>query len=99
MIEDARMFRVHWGQISRAEKDAWTHLGCPRSVPWEFIAPHERQAINNHSQTLQRLDERGGLSPAEMMCVIEGRGLRGIEKDVVAIPRLVAALAKWRIDR
>lgn len=43
---------------------------CPRSIPWDLIAPHEEQAQINHSQSLQRLAERGGLSPLEMYCVM-----------------------------
>lgn len=43
-----------------------------RCVPWEFVAPHEAQAQKNHSQTLKRLAERGGLSPHEMMCAMTG---------------------------
>ena len=34
---------------------------------------HESQAIENHSQTLERLAERGGLHPIEMACVLENR--------------------------
>lgn len=51
------------------------------AVPWEMMAPHERQADLNHSQTLKRLAERGGLSPTEAIAVIEGkrwRDLRGM---------------------
>lgn len=40
------------------------------SIPWAMIEPHEKQALCNHSQTLQRLAKRGGLSPAEAVCVL-----------------------------
>jgi hypothetical protein len=40
------------------------------SIPWEVIEPHERQAQSNHDQTLRRLAERGGLSPAEAWFVL-----------------------------
>ena len=46
--------------------------GAPISVPWDFLAPHERQAVANHDQTLQRLAERGGLGSTEMLCVLDG---------------------------
>jgi len=39
-------------------------------VPWEFVAEHERQALSNHSQTVNRLAERGGLSLWELWCVV-----------------------------
>ena len=43
-----------------------------KAIPWELLAPHEAQAQRNHSQTLRRLAERGGLSPAEAVAVIDG---------------------------
>jgi len=42
----------------------------PRSVPWELVKDHEEQALRNHSQTLTRLAERGGLSPKELWCIV-----------------------------
>lgn len=42
-----------------------------RCVPWSFVAPHEAQAVRNHDQSLVRLASRGGLSPAEMLCVVK----------------------------
>lgn len=48
-------------------------IGGP-SIPWWVIAQHEAQAMRNHGgQTLERLAERGGLSPTEALCVIEDR--------------------------
>lgn len=50
------------------------------SVPWEVMAPHESMAQKNHSQSLERLAERGGLSPGEAWCVVNGIDLsRSIE--------------------
>lgn len=49
----------------------------PRAVPWDFIAPHEAQAQRNHDQSLERLAQRGGLSPYEMVMCVRGRGLDG----------------------
>jgi hypothetical protein len=43
---------------------------CPKEISWNLIASHEVQARRNHFQTLEELAERGGLSPAELMCVI-----------------------------
>lgn len=70
-------------------------LGCPRSVPWRLLAPHEKQALRNHGQTMQRLAERGGLSPAELMCVLEDKHWSERVDDAAAVPdllRVVAAL-------
>lgn len=42
------------------------------SVPWEVMSPHESMAQKNHSQTLHKLAERGGLAPCEAWCVVSG---------------------------
>jgi hypothetical protein len=49
-------------------------MGGP-AVPWVVIAPHERQAQRNHGQSIQRLADRGGLSPCELLAVLEDRQL------------------------
>lgn len=52
------------------------------SVPWEVLVPYEAQAVKNHSQSLQRLAERGGLEPGEAWCVISGMDpVRATAKD------------------
>jgi hypothetical protein len=43
------------------------------SIRWSVIAGHQRQAQVNHGQSLERLAERGGLSPAEAVAIIEDR--------------------------
>jgi len=58
-----RQFTVH--QYNRPED-------CPESIPWEMIAPYEKQAINNHGQTLEGLNERGGLDACEIYAVMHG---------------------------
>ncbi|MCZ6468043.1 MAG: hypothetical protein O6499_00150 [Candidatus Dadabacteria bacterium] len=44
---------------------------CPASIPFSLLS--EEQAQRNHSQTLTRLNERGGLSPNEALWNIERR--------------------------
>lgn len=39
---------------------------CPKAVPWSFVEPWRASCLRYHSQTLERLAERGGLSAAEM---------------------------------
>lgn len=39
-------------------------------IPYDVIEPHEKQALKNHGQTLERLAERGGLSWAEAYAVL-----------------------------
>lgn len=58
---------------------------CPSSVPWGFVEPHAAQAMANHYQTLKGLAGRGGLSPDELLAVVEGRQWRSMPPaDVMA---------------
>jgi hypothetical protein len=41
------------------------------SIPWPMIAACQRRALANHAQTLERLAERGGLSPQEALWVLD----------------------------
>lgn len=51
---------------------------CPRSVPWAAVEPARSTAMKNHGQTLERLAERGGLSPKELVCALDGLKLRSV---------------------
>jgi len=62
-------FPIHQGGYERGKS-------YPRSVPWEFVAPHAARAARNHSQSLSRLAERGGLSPMELYLVVHDLDLR-----------------------
>lgn len=53
------------------ERRAFPNL--PRSVPMEWLS--EDMAMYNHSQTLKRLKERGGLSPQELWANIENKSI------------------------
>ena len=46
----------------------------PRFVPWAKLIPYEANAQRNHSQSLARLAERGGLSWMELRWIISGKG-------------------------
>lgn len=46
------------------------------ALPWPMMEPHEAQAERNHSQSIARLAERGGLSACEACAVLEDRGYR-----------------------
>lgn len=75
--------------------------GCQEQeyIPYNIIAPHEAQAMENHGgQTLQRLAERGGLDWAEILAVLKDKkwqemgygpglskeGLEKAKKDVLS---------------
>jgi hypothetical protein len=65
--------------------------GCLPSVPWDLVAPHERRARTNHGQSLDRLAERGGLSPGELWVLVHDRPLHECPPEIDAIAWLVAA--------
>jgi len=54
-----------------------TAAPCPSWIPWDAIAPYEGHALANHDQTLERLAQRGGLSPEEAYLVMTGRRWKG----------------------
>jgi hypothetical protein len=69
------------------ERKAALDAGCPRTVPWSLLAPHEDWAKENHDQSLRRLADRGGLDPTEMVAILERRKWR-----MMTIPNAVARL-------
>lgn len=83
----ARRFPVH-PDSRRKTRD------CPASVPWSMLAPHEAQAQSNHSQTLERLAERGGLAVCEMLAVLEDRRWKPVPGDE-ALRQLRVHLQRW----
>lgn len=72
-MDNKAQFPVMWG--GQPDTDNYLkYLGCPRFIPWEVIEPHREQAQRNHrGQTLERLAERGGLCPVEMVSVLNDR--------------------------
>lgn len=83
------------------ERQSWakTKGGWPSYFPWELLKPHEKQAVQNHSQSLHRLSERGGLSPRELWLVMHDKGLREIreveEEQAVEWLRTIEGV-EWR---
>lgn len=72
-------------------------LGDLTTVPWDFVAPHEKQAIKNHcGQTLIQLNERGGLSIQELYYVIfDQKFSRPIITEQEALKVVLAKLEEW----
>lgn len=70
MSDAVKEFPILWPHL-RTERAELRALGCPRSVPWPLVAPHEAQAVRNHDQTLARLAQRGGLALQELIAVLE----------------------------
>lgn len=59
--------------LSPRARDEAAFYGVPRAVPWRLVEQHTTQAMTNHRQTLERLAERGGLRPDELVAVLEDR--------------------------
>jgi hypothetical protein len=75
-------------------------VGCPTHVPWEMVAPHEKQAILNHQQDLERLNSRGGLDPRELYAVLNDIGWRdALADEQQCVIWLVGKLAKYFEER
>lgn len=73
--EEMKGFPVMLSHVSHRERAQYDD--CPKSIPWGVIAPHDSQAqINHGGQTLERLAKRGGLSPDELVAVMEDRKWR-----------------------
>ncbi|WP_062390790.1 hypothetical protein [Pseudomonas abietaniphila] len=62
-----------------------------KQVPMQLLRPYEEQALRNHSQSLQRLAERGGMNACEILGII--RGLRW--SQLKHHPDDEANLIKW----
>lgn len=66
------------GYFSRPK---WKYINGT-SIPWEMIAPHEKQAMANHcGQSLERLAQRGGLGACEALAVLEDRNWAPMDDD------------------
>ena len=67
------------------------------TIPWDLIAPHEAQALNNHcGQTLERLAQRAGLSHCEAVAILEDRAwsLMNQREAVQRLSEIVASHLK-----
>ena len=84
-----RRFPVFLGD----QRSIWP--GFPDSIPWEVIAPHERQANLNHGQPLETLARRGGLSPYELLAVLLDQAFW---RCMLPEPATVIAKVKDKID-
>jgi hypothetical protein len=84
-----RRFPVFLGD----QRSIWPDL--PDSIPWELIAPHERQANLNHGQPLETLALMGGLSPYELLAVLSDQPFW---RCMLPEPATVVAKVKEKIN-
>jgi hypothetical protein len=54
-------------------EDQFQILGTPWCVPFGAVSAHRQQCKTNHSQTPERLRERGGLSWCELFAVLSDK--------------------------
>jgi hypothetical protein len=62
-----------------------------KSIPMHLLAPYKEQAQRNHSQSLQRLAERGGMDSTEILGMVRGIGW----SQLVVRPDDEVELIKW----
>jgi hypothetical protein len=74
-MTELKLFPVLFGSL-RASMRA---LDCPEFVRWDAL--NEAWAHRNHSQTLERLAQRGGLDPTEIVANIEKRQWRAMRTE------------------
>lgn len=80
-------------ELKRMQERMFPVLDAGMAVPWRFVAPYDAGALRNHQQTLERLAERGGLSPTELLCVIHGLSWRDRRWPNESVAR--AELVRW----
>jgi len=68
-------------------------------ISWEVAELLRDQAYRNHGQTLERLAERGGLSPFEAACALAGSGLFNGIKPEQQTAMFMLAGAAHALDR
>jgi hypothetical protein len=73
------------------------------SIPWEFAKQYEKEIQNNHGQTLEELDRRGGLSELEMLTAIDGDRLVSSKWKFIhpdqALEKLNQLVKDWAVKR
>lgn len=69
---------------------------CPREIPFALVAAHESQTRKNHYQSVERLAARGGLTPSELMAILEDREWQLMD-DQIAIDQLLQYLEEHRV--
>jgi hypothetical protein len=60
-------------------------------VPWSLLEPHEKYAMKNHGQTLERLAERGGLAAVEALQILDAKPFGSVKLTVDYANRILAA--------
>lgn len=101
ILSPQKIFRIMWPHLSRYERcqlvSRLNEAGMTSAVvgiPWDLMLQHEDQCLRNHSQTVHRLHERGGLAVDEAVAVLEDRGWMAMD-HVVANKRLLEIVTAY----
>ena len=70
---------LRWEAVERPKFPILGSRG--QGVDWQLVADHGKQAYANHSQTVKRLAERGGLSWCEMDAVLHNRPWQKMDEN------------------
>lgn len=68
--------------------------GPKQYIPRGLLAPHDAQAWKNHGQSLSRLAQRGGLSWAEALAIIENKNWEDAIQDDRVAENIVRKMAE-----
>jgi len=80
LADNTKKRDAFWFRIIMERKDRDEFPECPKTVSSEILEPHRKQIERNHGQTLERLNERGGMNPMEIHCAAEYGELRNFSK-------------------
>lgn len=79
--KDSEHYREHVDALRKGEREGMMRImradmpdDCPAYIRMDAL--NEQWAQRNHSQSLKRLNERGGLSACEALAIIQHRGWR-----------------------
>lgn len=79
MTPQIKMMKIMWNPMyirdSMKECQSAGQLFLVVGIPWFVIEKHEVRAMTNHNQSLERLNERGGVSIVEAYCILNNVSL------------------------
>ncbi len=90
MKEEIKMFKVLRGYDKSELKS------LPSFIPWDML--NEEQAQRNHSQTLNRLNERGGLCVTEILANIHHQRDRNWTVTQQTVDELNGLIEAWYLN-
>jgi hypothetical protein len=73
---------------------------CPSSIPWFVAERYDRQMQRNHSQSVEKLAERGGLDPTELWFCVQSKDYDNnepnlVEKSVALVKKFNGLDIEW----